>query len=84
MIDKDEPLPDTMYSREVSLRLMRHAVWSLYWSDRRSKYERCAADSEAVNLIASLQHDVLQMSTGDFYRIKTLGTPDAYSPKGNA
>lgn len=69
--ERAEPLPDLMYSRYVAIRIMRHAIWYLLFpSGMRVKDVR---DAIAAEIIAKMQRDVLQMSTGDFFRIKMLG-----------
>ena len=60
------PLPDTMYSRDVAIRLLRHAAW--YCMALRLPIAR-----ECVETFALAQKQVMQMSTGDFYRIKVMG-----------
>jgi hypothetical protein len=62
----DEPLPDLMYSRDVAIRLLRHAAWYL-------SHSRGEVEGPVVFIIAQAQKEVLQMSTGDFYRIKVMG-----------
>lgn len=59
-------LPDTMYSRDVAIRLLRHAAW--YVMALRLPVAR-----ECVEIFALAQKQVLEMSTGDFYRIKVMG-----------
>lgn len=65
---RNEPLRDTMYSREVALRLCRHAAFYLGFQ------MRYVFEKSALEVIAKAQRQILSMSTGDFYRIKIMGT----------
>lgn len=70
---KAEALPDTMYSRDVAVRLLRHAAW----------YCMCTRRFHLAPIFAAAQQQVLMMSTGDFYRIKIMGTQQ-HAPTGEA
>lgn len=84
--ERQEPLPDLMYSRDIAIRLLRHAVWHLNYGDERSNwnFDMAYGDRDTIQLLAAHQRDVLAMSTGDFYRIKIIGTPSAYIHGSNA
>jgi hypothetical protein len=60
-----------MYSRDVSIRIMRHACWHLYFGDARSKYPPVGlTDGAAIKAISTCQQAVRMMALSDFYRIK--------------
>ena len=73
--DTESPLDPMVYSRDVAIRLVRHAMCWLVCSSVMEKRPCSAGEIAALHLIKAAGDDVLKMSIGEFAAIRWNGKP---------